>query len=204
MREDLRINKDVVFREFYTHRYILIKSWHNPSWSTKIIRIINRIVLAILVLTMTFYIWDKHISGENIILSLFLIFNPLLLIIIIKLLSEITKETIDLSKNGTLGNSAKRVEYNVYKEYLKTIGENRWFPSIILMFLFFICLLSLIMSQYKWSLNQLEFFWKLDKVNCVYAFISIFGILLIILNVCFFTTLHFRIDNTLRSKIYYL
>lgn len=184
--------------EHYECKFIKEEKWHDPPRMTKFLRIINRTILILTTLLLNIYIWDEYMSGQSVILSLFITLNPFFLIAGVSSLSEISTNIVGKSEDSLL----IKVEEGVYKEYLNHVKDSRWIPSILLVFLFFVCLLAIGVSLRKFEFAEFQHFWITHGENCLFAALAIFGIIMTFINALFFKTLHLRLDNKLWRKIY--
>lgn len=185
--------------EYCDYKFIKEEKWHNPSRMAKFVRTINKIVLMLILMLLLIYIWDSYVSGKSVILSICIIFNPLFLIIGINLLNEISKN-IEVASEDTMG---IKVEEDVYIEYIRHIRDSKWIPIATIIFLLFICLLTLDVSMGKFEFDELRHLWINHEDNCFFALLAISGIIMAFINAFFFKTLHYKLDYKLWRKIYY-
>jgi hypothetical protein len=199
MREEIHMSKDFVLKQVRTHHYIKKEVWHNLSPTLKTLRILNRIILCLLTIVLVFYLWHYFILGQNILyalmgVSIYLFFFSFG---VSNILSEI-KLCSNYEDPGSI-----RAEIQVYEKYLSTVKGNLYLRSVLLMLFLFISILVWGANTGKVTmLIGAGVFMKICIEDCVLYLISIFSVLMVIVNSIFFSSLNMSLNKEMKNEIY--
>jgi hypothetical protein len=199
------IHNDVVLREFWKYRYILNEKWHNPSVVIRIISWVNKIILIMVLIISSFYIWNFPILGKYIFYSFFLVFNPIIVIVLANLYSELVRNIKGNSISKEVSNKTIRVEYEIYSKYFSEVRFKPVIPIIFLAAVKFICLMVICVREQKWGrLFSNEYFrlWELDYNGSIFHYIALMGLILVYINLLYFRTMHFKLSVELWRQLY--
>lgn len=199
MREEIHMSKDVVFKQVRTHHYIKKEAWHDPSPTLKTLRIINRIILCLITIILVFYLWHYYIPGQNILMALI---GSFIYLIFFSLGTSGVLSEIELYSDYECPGSI-RVETHRYERYLSSVRGKLYLRSVL--FLLFLFVASLVWGANTEKATMLigaGVFMKICIEDCVLYLISIFGVLMVIVNSIFFSSLNMSLNKEMKNEIY--
>lgn len=188
MKEEIRVSKDVVIKQVTMHRYIKKEVWHNPSPTLKALRALNRIVLCLLAIVLVYSLWYCYIPGENIIIGLMFVF---IYLFFFSLGTSYVMNDIKLY-SGVDSLGSIRVEICIYEKYLSEVRGDLYLRYVLLMLFLFVALLI-------WGAAEKT---TMSDDRIFYYLVSMFSVLMVIVNSIFFSSLNMSLNKEMKKEIY--